>query len=197
MPDKERQIQTEQKRLVKKLALSSLLMFGFGFALWPIYNVFCDITGLNGKTGRVRDASEMQAEFDPDRWVTVKFDATVNSQLPWQFKPETYSMKVQPGEIYETRYLASNQSEKGVTGSAVPSVAPGKAALYFNKTECFCFTAQHLTAKEEKWMPVRFIVDPALPDNISTLTLSYTFFRNDEAAVSQTAENQLIPATAG
>ena len=150
-------------------------MFGFGFALVPLYDVFCDVTGLNGKTGGQVTLSETM-EVDTTREVKVEFLATLNENMPWEFKPMTYSVKVNPGKPMRIEYLARNKTDKTIIGQAVPSVAPGLAAQYFQKTECFCFTEQELKAGEERRMPVVFVVDPALPDDVHELTLSYTFF---------------------
>jgi cytochrome c oxidase assembly protein subunit 11 len=111
--------------------------------------------------------------------VTVLFDGGVNSKLPWQFKPDQLTMQVRVGQPYDATYTATNTARRAIVGSAVPSVAPARASGYFSKTECFCFTAQTLQAGESRPMPVRFIVDPALPDDVKTITLSYTFFKND------------------
>jgi cytochrome c oxidase assembly protein subunit 11 len=108
----------------------------------------------------------------------------VNSKLPWEFEPQQATMQVHPGQQYEATYFAKNTSDRAIIGNAVPSVAPARASGYFSKTECFCFTAQELDAGEGRAMPVRFIVDPALPDDVNTITLSYTFFKND----AQTAQ---------
>lgn len=164
-------------QLVKRMLVICALMFGFAFSLVPLYEVFCEITGLNGKTGEL-SLGAAQASQPVDRWVTVQFDATVNSQLPWAFSPEVPSMKVQLGRLHEAWYIATNTTSGSVTGQAIPSVAPREGSLYFNKTECFCFTAQQLAAGEQRRLPVRFIVDPHLPAHIQTVTLSYTFFRN-------------------
>jgi cytochrome c oxidase assembly protein subunit 11 len=157
--------------------------FGFGFFLLPpIYYIACEkLFGIkleNTPSG----AQRLQGvAVDPDRVVTVEFDGTVNSRLPWSFRPEQLTMQVRPGELYETVYYARNESARPVVGQAVPSVAPSTASAYFNKTECFCFTERLLEAGEERAMPVRFIVDPALPDGVKTVTLSYTFYNNDIA----------------
>ncbi|HZF97034.1 MAG TPA: cytochrome c oxidase assembly protein, partial [Pseudoxanthomonas sp.] len=113
------------------------------------------------------------------RTVTVQFDGGVNSKLPWAFHPEQLTMQVVPGELYEAQYFARNDGDRPIVGSAVPSVAPARASGYFTKTECFCFTAQTLQPGEVRDMPVRFIVDANLPPDVSTITLSYTFFKND------------------
>ena len=157
------------------MALVTLVMFGFGFALVPLYDVFCEITGLNGKTGRV-EAAALDGQVDRSRTVTVEFVTSVNGGLQWEFAPDVTRMTVYPGELYETTFTARNLSSASTVGQAVPSVAPNTAALYFNKTECFCFTRQEFGAGESRSMPVRFIVDRNLPEQVRTITLSYTFF---------------------
>ena len=164
-------------KIVKRLAIAAVCMFGFGFALVPLYDVLCDITGLNGKTGRMELEQALSQTVDADREVTVEFLATVHSDLPWEFKPMVRKIRVHPGEVTEVNYFARNMTGDVVTGQAVPSVAPGLAAKYFSKTECFCFTRQALGPGEGKEMPLRFIVDPELPENVRTVSLSYTFFQ--------------------
>jgi cytochrome c oxidase assembly protein subunit 11 len=174
------QKQKDNKRVVKKLLLATVMMFGFGYALVPLYNVFCDITGLNGRTSN--QAAEVKpADIDKDRWVTVEFLGNTNDGMPWDFRPDVSKIKVHPGEPTRIQYYAKNISSVDITGNAVPSVSPGQAAKYFSKTECFCFTQQELKSGEEKEMPVVFIVDKNLPKNIHTVTLSYTFFNSPTA----------------
>ena len=115
-----------------------------------------------------------------ERKVTVQFDGGVNSKLPWAFQPGQLTMEVVPGELNEAMYFARNDGDRAIVGSAVPSVAPARASGHFTKTECFCFTAQTLQPGEKRDMPVRFIVDPDLPDDVRTITLSYTFFKNED-----------------
>ena len=170
------------RRIVRRLAMVALLMFGFCFALVPLYNVFCDVTGLNGKTGRIDPGQALTAQVDKERLVTVEFLGMASSDLPWEFRPMVRQVRVHPGEVTEVHYFARNRTGSQVTGQAVPSVAPGQAAKYFNKTECFCFTRQTLQAGESKEMPVRFMVDPALPEDVVRVSLSYTFFRAQDAA---------------
>lgn len=170
------------QRVVKRLGIAALLMFGFGFALVPLYDVFCDITGLNGKTGRIELEEALSQQVDEDRLVTVEFLATVHSDLPWEFRPMVKRIKVHPGEVTEVNYFAINRTENLVAGQAVPSLAPGLAAKYFNKTECFCFTRQTLGPGESKEMPLRFVVDPQLPENVRTVSLSYTFYQAEPDA---------------
>jgi cytochrome c oxidase assembly protein subunit 11 len=168
---------TSTGRLVTKLCALVLAMFGFGYALVPLYNVFCEVTGVNGKTGRLSTAAAAAMTEDDTRLVTVEFVTSVNAGFPWQFRPLVTSVKVHPGVETEVAFEAINQGADTVTGQAVPSVAPSEAARYFSKTECFCFTQQQLVGGETKQMPVRFIVNPKLPVHIQTLTLGYTFFR--------------------
>jgi len=164
-------------RTVKKLGLFAIAMFGFGYVMVPIYDALCDITGLNGKTGEISQSEAETKRVDVDRLVTVEFDTNVNPALPWKFKAAEYKMKVHPGEIAEAVFIVENESDRSVIGQAVPSVAPAQASLFFNKTECFCFTKQILEPGERKEIIVRFVVDTELPKKISTMTLSYTFFR--------------------
>ncbi len=173
----------------------TVLMFGFAFALVPLYNVFCEITGINGKTGRVSASEVNQRDFDPNRTVVVQFDGTVNSALPWQFHPRQVSMEVVPGKLYTTEFFAKNLADRPVVGQAVPSVAPGEASLYFNKTECFCFTEQTLQPHEEVWMPVTFRVSPDLPEDVHVMTLSYTFFNKGGLTPAQEKAGQGSHAT--
>jgi cytochrome c oxidase assembly protein subunit 11 len=167
------------RRLVGRLGLVVVAMFGFGFALIPLYDVFCEVTGLNGKTGRIDAEAALSQGIDFSREVTVEFVASVNSDLPWEIKPMVRRIKVHPGAVTEVNYAARNLTGSTVIGQAVPSLVPGLASKYFNKTECFCFTQQPLQAGEYKEMPLRFVVDPALPKDVHSVALSYTFFRMD------------------
>jgi len=155
-----------------------LLAFGFTFSLVPLYRIACEkVFGIRLEQGPVAATRD---QVDPHaRWVTVQFDGGVNSKLPWKFAPEQRSMQVQVGRQYQALYFARNAADRAIVGSAVPSVAPARASGYFNKTECFCFTAQTLAAGESRDMPVRFIVDPSLPAGVKTITLSYTFYKNE------------------
>ena len=160
----------------------ALAAFGFAFALVPLYRIACEkVFGVRLEQGPAQVATVSDKQ---ERWVTVQFDGGVNSKLPWHFKPEKTTLRVQPGRQYEALYFARNDGGRAIVGNAVPSVAPARASAYFSKTECFCFTAQTLQAGESRDMPVRFIVDPDLPKDVKTITLSYTFFKND----SQTAD---------
>jgi len=166
------------RRLVTKLSLLVVAMFGFGYLLVPLYSVFCEITGLNGKTGRISEAQAAATQVDESRLITVEFVTSVNTGFPWAFKPVVSRIEVHPGQETEVMFEAVNRSSDTIIGQAVPSVSPNEAARFFSKTECFCFTQQTLTAGESKRMPVRFVVNPKLPRSIQTLTLGYTFFRS-------------------
>jgi cytochrome c oxidase assembly protein subunit 11 len=180
----------------KTIALVSAASFVFAFSLVPLYRIACEkVFGIKLEQGPAGEAQVAGLEVDESRTVTIEFDATVNSKLPWEFKPTQLTMQVHPGKMYEMNYIARNIADHAIVGNAAPSVAPSTASTYFNKTECFCFTEQLLAAGEERLMPVRFIVDPALPDNVQTLTLSYTFFSND-AATARVGEGAHAPATA-
>lgn len=166
-------------KAIKKLSIKMLLivlgMFGFGFALVPIYDVFCDITGLNGKTESEAFVPADQL-IDTSREVTVQFITTNNDQMVWEFRPEVFTIKAHPGEEILTNFFAKNPTSQNMVGQAIPNVSPGRAAVYFHKTECFCFEKQILNGGEAITMPVKFIVDRDLPDNVNTITLSYTLF---------------------
>ena len=166
------------QKIVRRLLFAVTGMFGFGFAMVPLYSVFCDITGINGKTGgRVAVAV---TEPDLSRTVTVEFIASVNESMPWDFKPEVSSMQVHPGKMYRASYYAKNRTDKVMVGNAVPSVTPGLAARHFKKTECFCFTEQRFSAGEGRDMPILFMVDRELPEGIEVVTLAYTFFEQQK-----------------
>ena len=171
------------KKTVITLLLVTIAMFGFGYAMVPLYDVFCKITGLNGKTIRVVE-SDIKEEYKTDRVVKIRFDSNINGDLPWKLKSSVKTMKVQPGRFYEAKYVVENLYDGDVTGQAIPSVSPQIASLYFKKAECFCFINQVLKPGEEKEMVVRFEVDKDLPEEVTELTLSYTFFRAKKIAAN-------------
>lgn len=168
--------QRDARRTVTRLLLVAVGMFGFGFALVPAYQVFCEITGLNGTVSTQAADSPVAGEANTDRTITVEFVATVNESRPWSFTPEKTSMEVRPGELYTAYFQAENLRDRDTMVQIVPSVAPGNAGRYFNKTECFCFTQQAFDAGQARRMPVTFYVEPTLPERTRTLTLSYTLF---------------------
>jgi cytochrome c oxidase assembly protein subunit 11 len=157
-----------------------ILMFGFGFALIPLYDAFCDLTGLNGKTGRIEASEIDRSQIDESRTIEVRFLANTNSGLPWSFEPLVKKMVVNPGQLYEAMYRVRSTAGNQTTGQAIPSVSPGLAAAHFNKTECFCFTQQTLEGYESRDMPLQFIVGTDISEKIEQITLSYTFFSVDK-----------------
>ncbi|HAI59090.1 MAG TPA: cytochrome c oxidase assembly protein [Xanthomonadaceae bacterium] len=166
----------------RKIALISVGSFAAAFTLVPLYEIACEkVFGIQLEDTAAGEQRVAGLTVDPNRTVRVEFDGTVNSKLPWSFEPQVLAMDVVPGKPYEISYLAGNLDARPVVGNAAPSVAPVMASGYFVKTECFCFTEQLLAPGESKPMPVRFIVDPALPANVETITLSYTFFFNEQA----------------
>ncbi len=174
----ELQLQKANQQLLLKLSAVAVLMFGFGFALVPLYNLFCDITGLNGKTGQVSVTEARNTTIDMSRSITVRFVTTSQSELPWEFKPLADKITVHPGELGKVNFSIKNMADHAITAQAIPSLAPTKVSKYFNKTECFCFSQQTLQAGEEIIAPVHFIIDPAAPKDISQVILSYTFFKS-------------------
>jgi len=156
--------------------------FLFGFAMVPLYRIACEqVFGIKLAENGAQTEKVAAMQVDETRTITVEFIASVNSKLPWAFTPEVSRIEVHPGQLTEAWFDATNQSLAAIVGNAVPSVAPAAASLYFNKTECFCFTEQRLDAGESRRMPVRFVVDPNLPAGLKTLTLSYTFYANEIA----------------
>ncbi|MEN8167326.1 MAG: cytochrome c oxidase assembly protein [Pseudomonadota bacterium] len=187
--------QRKNRRTTLLLGGLVLLMFGFGFAMVPLYNLLCQVTGtqsiaLRAEVGRNLTLS---GEVDESRLVTVKFDTTVNPNLPWDFSAATPMLKVHPGRIYEVNFVANNRSSSMITGQAIPSVAPWQATAYFSKLECFCFNQQTLEGSERTDMPLRFMVSADLPAEINSLTLSYSFMRLKAGQTPEKAA-ELLPA---
>ncbi len=167
-------IHQKNRKLVRNLLLGSVMMFGFGFALVPLYDVFCEITGLNGKvTSRGPDKA---LQVDRSRTVTLQLIAVNNEAMPWGFNPVTEQIAIHPGLTGQTAFVARNPTARTMIGQAIPSVAPSEAASYLHKINCFCFESQSLSGGEEREMPLLFVIDPDLPAHISTITLSYTLF---------------------
>jgi cytochrome c oxidase assembly protein subunit 11 len=164
------------RRLLIVLTIVVILMFGFSFALVPLYNTFCTITGLNGKTGSRMRATSAQTNIDKTRTITIEFVTHVSADMPWDFEPVVKKMTLHPGEMRRVVFMAKNKSAETIVGQAIPSVSPGLAAAHLLKTECFCFNSQTLKPHEEKEMPLVFYIDPALSKDIPRLTLSYTLF---------------------
>ncbi|OLL33472.1 cytochrome c oxidase assembly protein [Burkholderia sp. SRS-W-2-2016] len=183
------------RSMLIKLFVVALMMFGFGFALIPMYRAICEITGVNNLVQRDTTAREAKnTQVDMSRTVSIEFDA--NARGPLGFMPEQRSMDVHPGEVMTVMYDVSNQQARTIRAQAIPSYAPKQATEYFRKIECFCFTQQTLTANESKRMPVVFVVDPKLPKDVKTITLSYTFFELNTPAAAN-ADDALPKANAG
>lgn len=167
---------------VTKLVVVAVAMFAFVFVVMvPLYDVLCDALGINGKTSGQRYTA-VPAAVDESREVTMQFIATNNEGMPWQFAPRQTVMKVHPGAVNETAYLASNPLPRAMVAQAIPSVSPARAAEYLHKTECFCFNRQPLAGESSAELPLQFIIDQDLPRDIKTITLSYTIFDVTEMA---------------
>jgi cytochrome c oxidase assembly protein subunit 11 len=171
--------QRTNKRTTLLLAGLVALMFGFGFAMVPLYDLLCQVTGTQSIALRTEMGKRVSVaeSIDESRLITVKFDTSVNPNLPWDFSAVTHTLKVHPGQTYAVNFLARNRSSSSVTGQAIPSVAPWQATPYFSKLECFCFSRQTLEGNERAQMPLRFMVSPDLPAEIRSLTLSYSFMK--------------------
>lgn len=172
------------RRLAARLGMLALAAFGFGFALVPIYDVVCRITGFNGRTGGQVEAGAGGAAVDAERWVTVEFMGNTMPGASWEFQPVQARVRVHPGEATTVMYRVKNPTDQRVTGQAVPSVTPWQAATHLKKLDCFCFSEQAFQPGEVREMPVTFFVDPALPPEVRTITLSYAFFNAPGAARS-------------
>ena len=182
------------RRLVTKLLLVVAVAFAFGFALVPLYDAFCRVTGLNGKTGGApwgkgelgvggisRAVSTPPSRIDINRIVTVEFTGTVMPGLPWDMQPVISSLDLHPGELHQAKFRVHNRSDQAIVGQAVPSVSPGIAAQHFEKLDCFCFAQQTLAPGETKELPLTFIVKPEIDKDIRTITLAYAFFNVSSA----------------
>jgi cytochrome c oxidase assembly protein subunit 11 len=176
-------LRIDNQRMLLKLSVVAGLMFGFGYALVPIYKAICELTGINilalGEkelpgSGNARLAKPENTQVDTTRLITVEFDA--NARGPWHFKPLQASVQVHPGELTTVMYEFQNVQNRVMSAQAIPSYAPREAAAYFNKVECFCFNQYTLAPGEKKQWPVAFVVDPKLAKSVNTITLSYTFF---------------------
>jgi cytochrome c oxidase assembly protein subunit 11 len=167
----------ENVRMMGKLAVVVAGMFAFGYALVPMYKAICEFTGINvlalGETGVARSAPA-NTQVDTSRTITVEFDA--NARGPWRFQPARRSMQVHPGEMATVMYEFENVQDRRMAAQAIPSYAPRQAAAHFNKLECFCFNEYTLEPGEKKQWPVVFVIDPRLSKDVTTITLSYTFF---------------------
>jgi cytochrome c oxidase assembly protein subunit 11 len=161
--------------LTWKLLVIALGSFGFGFALVPLYNVICGVTGVGDQTALLRKVKAIEKP-DPSRTITIEFLGNVASAGEWDFRPVARTIDVHPGKLYSAEFFAHNLTGRNTIAQAVPNIAPSKVAAFFHKTECFCFSPQHFNVDEQRNMPIRFIVDPAIPSYIDRITLAYTFY---------------------
>ena len=174
-----------------KLGVLALGMFGFAFALVPLYDLLCDLTGLGGRTGDQYEYDAALMQPDKSRLIRVNFVTNTNGGMPWTFWSEKGGMRVHPGEPHEVMFYVKNTTDRVMVGQAVPSVVPYRAADSFHKTECFCFEQQILQPGETMEMPMRFIVGPELPVNVESISLSYALFDVTELASTTTIEQAL------
>ena len=186
-------IRESNGRVARQLFIVACAMFGFGYLMAPLYDVFCQVTGLNGKTGRVAAPVAAAGKVDTARTITVEFTGSSQNGLPWEFRPLVKKLEVHPGATMEVKYLARNLAPDEITGQAVPSVTPGVSAAHFKKIECFCFTQQTLKPGEAREMPVRFVVDAGLDKDVRTITLAYAFFNSDKASARKYGGAALTP----
>lgn len=164
---------------LRKLLVVAAAMFGFGFALVPFYKKICEVTGVNN----VLKADEIAStQVNAARWLTVEFDTNVRDNLPWTFRPLEKSVRFHPGELMQVMFEIRNNSNRAITGQAIPSYGPQVAAGYFKKLECFCFSQQTLQPGEVRRMPVVFVIENGLPRDVNTVTLSYSFFEIEGTA---------------
>jgi cytochrome c oxidase assembly protein subunit 11 len=180
-----------RQRNIIEMAVLTAAMFGFGFGFAPLYSALCQLTNLNGRDNGMLVASSAAERPDSSRTVTLQLLTTVNGGREWDFKPEVTQIQVHPGQFYTINFVATNALADAVVGQAVPAVTPNKAAKHLKKSECFCFTQQVFKANERKVMPVRLMLDPELPKDIETVTLSYTLF--DVTALAHEAAKSAKP----
>lgn len=171
----------ENRSLTRRLAFMAVAMFGFGFALVPLYDVLCEVAGLRASI-EATDEDTITEEVVAGREITIELIAHRNQGTPLEFRPKNAKLKVSPGAFYDTSFFARNLTEANLTAIATPDIRPVAAAEYFRKIECFCFNEQRFKAGEGRDMPLRFFVDPGLPEYIDTVTLSYTMFERPQVA---------------
>ena len=190
-------LQRDNRGLLRKLAVIAALMFGFGYALVPLYKSICEALGINvlslserQNSGLANPADGRNTQIDRARTITVEFDA--NARGPFDFKPAARSLQVHPGELTTVMYEFRNTQARSLAAQAIPSYAPKQAMAYFNKLECFCFNEYTLAPGESKQWPVVFVIDPKLPKDVKTITLSYTFFEVAGKSLAQAAKGKAL-----
>jgi len=186
----------ENGKLVRRMLLVVVAMFGFGYALVPLYGLMCDALGINGRFQDIEQGQydvqqgkqrgrELAMRKDLQRTVTVQFFTNLGASMQWDFRPMTRQVKVHPGEVTLVKFYAKNRTGRKVVAQAIPSLAPGQAVKYFTKMECFCFSQQTFEKGEAREMPLQFVIDPDLPKRINTITLAYTFFDTDKKSAER------------
>jgi cytochrome c oxidase assembly protein subunit 11 len=188
-------VRDKNRKLSLKLLGAAVLMFGFGFAMVPLYDVFCEITGLNGKTGSQVYVTDSELGVDTSRKITVQFLSVNNESAQLGFGPRTRSVTVTPGEVMEIAYFATNLTNREMKSHSVPSVSPQAGAQYLKKMECFCFQEQVIAVGETKEMPLRFYIDKDMPASITKLTLNYTIFDITEPLKEESQVGQNDPSS--
>lgn len=178
-------------KLALKLTAIVVGMFGFGFALVPLYGVLCDLTGIGGRTGGQYTFDPATTSRDTSRLIKINFLTNTNGDMPWEFSSGSGGVRVHPGELKEVMFYVTNPTDRRMVGQAVPSVVPPQAAEFFHKTECFCFNSQTLEPGETMEMPMRFVVDPELPRNVQSISLSYDLF--DITSYAAADDNDVPP----
>jgi cytochrome c oxidase assembly protein subunit 11 len=173
------------RSLITGLLVMTAGSFAFGWALVPLYDVFCRVTGVGNAEAKAGPSSAREGVIDATREVTIEFVADPASVGSYEFRPKVASMRIHPGKLYDTEFFARNLTAAASVAQAVPSISPSVAARYFHKTECFCFSPQRFAVGEGRDLPVRFIIDPELPDTVDKITLAYTFFDTTQSAASR------------
>jgi cytochrome c oxidase assembly protein subunit 11 len=181
MDDPKVRLKRANRKLIRGLLIMTAGAFAFGWALIPLYDVLCRAAGIGNAEAKA-GKSEVKEAVDPNREVTIEFLAEPASVGSYDFRPKVASMRIHPGKLYDTMFYAKNLTSQASIAQAVPSISPTGTAKYFHKTECFCFSPQKFAAGEGRDMPVRFIVDPQLPNNVDRLTLAYTFYDTTQSA---------------
>lgn len=186
----------EKSKLALKLTAAACAMFGFSFLLVPLYDILCEVTGLNGKTGTVSEANLRQSRdasaARPGRPLTMEMMAHADPAMGWRFEPEHHELQIETGREYTIYYLAENNTERDMTVQAAPSVVPARAAAYLKKVECFCFEKQFLAAGEERRMPARVLVNSGLPPDLKRVTLNYTLFAVEDRSGRGTPQHARV-----
>lgn len=185
------------RKTAQKLCLLVVGMFGFGFALVPLYDLLCEVTGLGGDPGGQYTYDPAETRIDQSRLVKVNFITNTNDNMPWQFWSGKSGVRVHPGKLNEVNFYVKNTTNRRMVGQAIPSVVPLTATDYFHKTECFCFNHQVLEPGEEMEMPMRFIVDAELPKNVQSISLSYALFDVSEFTSEEVLNGPSSPSSAG